>query len=58
MGGREPGPFQFLPLKGGDVVGQTAKARALRCAPGRADHIGIGAGQQPANRNVSSAPLS
>lgn len=35
-------------------MGQTVKARALRCAPGRADHIGFAALQQPANKNVSN----
>ncbi len=38
-------------------MGQTVKARELRYAPGRADHIGFVAVQQPANKNVSNAPV-
>lgn len=52
--GANPDPFGSCPFLGGDVMGQTVKARALRCAPSRADHIGFVAVQQPANKNVSN----
>lgn len=55
MDGREPGPIRIA-LPGVIVMGQTVKARALRCAPSRVDHIGFAAVQQPANKNVSNAP--
>jgi hypothetical protein len=39
------------------MMGQTVKTRALRCAPGRMDHISFVTVQQVTNKNVSNGTV-